>query len=268
MFKKVLLVAALGVGTLFAVHKFKDTKFGAKVKDGVATLAECFDSNDSKRPEDLEKKVAKLRKDVTSLDKEIDKAGGELAKEIVETDYLMRDIAKETATIADEEKKVRAAGEALSTSTEKVVSYGRLNVSVAEAKQYLADDVKRIVTRKESLATMKETLVSRLRIREVLTKQVETIRNQKRDVTLAIEKVEADIKSLQLAQMESKYQFDDTKLSKVKASLAEIQKDVDIQRTKLKLAPTIAGEAGAPSTSLSVDEILSGLDAKANPRSN
>ena len=70
----------------------------------------------------LEKKISALRKEVETLDKEIDKAGNELAKEIVEVDHLSNDITRETATVASEEKKIRAVGEAISAATEKVVA--------------------------------------------------------------------------------------------------------------------------------------------------
>ena len=81
---------------------------------------------------------------------------------------------------------------------------------VDEAKQLLADDVKRLVDRKQTIDVMTETLAARERIKDVLQKQVEAIKVQKRELTVAIDRLEADFKRLQLQQIESKYQFDDT----------------------------------------------------------
>lgn len=253
MIKKLLIVAAIGVGACFAL---KNTRIAGYAKEEVTSIGEWVDS---KVP--VEKKIKQIRKEVASLDKEVEKASNELAKEIVETEYLARDIDKEQVALAGEEKKVLAAADTIRNGNERV-AYGRYTVSVSEAKQMLADDVRRLKTRKDTLATMKETLVSRERIKDALAKQVDAIKNQKRELTIAIEKLEAEVKSLELAQIESKYQFDDSKLAGVKASLAELQKDVDIRRTKLKLAPTVASEGGAPSTNLSVDDILAPLNDK------
>lgn len=252
MFKKILLVAAIGVGACFAL---KNTRAGAYLKGEVS---DAMTWADSKIP--AEKRVAMLRKDIKNLDKEVDKASSALAKEIVEVDYLTRDIEKETVAIAGEEKKVRAVAEAISAASDKFISYGRQNVSAAQAKQLLADDVKRIRTRKETLASMSQKLANRELIKDSIQKQVEALKNQKSELSMAVERLDADVKALQLAQMESKYQFDDTKLSKVKKDLAELQKEIDIKRTKLKIAPIIAGEAVAPSTGLTVEEILADLD--------
>lgn len=251
MIKKLLIVAAIGVGACFAL---KNTSLFGYAKDEVSAVGDWIDS---KVP--VEKKIKQIRKEVSSLDKEIEKASNELAKEIVETEYLARDIDREQVAVAAEEKKVLAAGESIRSATERV-AYGRMTVLVSEAKQLLADDVRRISTRKNTLSSMKETLVSRERIKDALMKQVEAIKNQKRELTLAIEKLEAEVKSLELAQIESKYQFDDSKLAAVKLKLKDLQKEVDVRRTKLKLAPTMASDTGAPSNNLSVDDILAPLN--------
>src|SRR5439155_12821260 len=133
------------------------------------------------------------------------------------------DISREQVAVAMEEKKVVAAGETIRSATEKVVAYGRLALPVDEAKQYLADDVKRLVNRKETLATMQETLIARERIKESLLKSVESIKRQKRELAVAVDRLESEYKRLQLQQIESKYQFDDTQLASVKQSLKDLQ---------------------------------------------
>jgi DNA repair exonuclease SbcCD ATPase subunit len=256
MIRKLLIVAAIGVAACFAL---KGTRMFGYASQEVSSVADWVDS---KVP--VEKKIRQLRKEVGQLDREIEKAGNELAKEIVEVDYLANDITRERDALAMEEKKVRTMGEAISHATEKVV-YGTMLVSADEAKNLLADDVKRLVTRKETVSTMQETLTARERIKDALMKQVDGIKRQKRELTVAIDRLEADFKRLQLQQIESKYQFDDTQLAAVKQSLKDLQKDIDVKRAKLKLAPTVAVETGAPANNLSVDEILSPLGGNAKP---
>ncbi len=254
MLKKILLVAGIGFAAFVVL---KNTRMAGYAREEVSAVGEWIDS---KVP--TEKKIRALRKEVKALDKEIDKASDELAKEIVEVDYLSTDINRETARVAREEKKLRAAGEAISAATERVVHYGHLTVKVDEAKQLLADDVKRLTDSRQTISVMTETLASRERIKDVLQKQVEAIKMQKRELTAAIDRLEADFKRLQLQQIESKYQFDDTKLAAVKDSLKDLQKEIEIKRTKLKLAPARASESGAPANNLTVDEILAPLNGK------
>ena len=85
------------------------------------------------------------------------------------------------------------------------------------------------------------------------------MRRSKQDLAVSIDKLEAEYKTLQLQQIESKYQVDDTRLAQIKQTIRELQKDVDVKRQKLKMAPSIA-EDGAPVTALSVDDILAPLD--------
>jgi chromosome segregation ATPase len=249
MCKKLLLVAVVGA---IAFSFLKGTKFFSYAKSEVASVGEWVESQIP-----TEKKIQQLRKEVKQLDKDIDKAQTALVAEIVDVERLAKDLGTMKTEVAAEEKKVLAIGEKLKDATSKV-SYGRFTVSPDEAKNLLASDVKRITARKNTVNSMEQTLNARERIKDALQKQVEGLRRSKVDLVVAIDKLEAEYKVLQYQQIESKYQVDDSRLSSVKQSLRDLQRDVDIQRTKLKMAPTIM-EEGAPASGLSVEEILAPL---------
>jgi chromosome segregation ATPase len=252
MCKKLLLVAVVGA---IAFSFLKGTKFFSYAKSEVASVGEWVDSQIP-----TEKKIQQLRKEVKQLDKDIDKAQTALVAEIVDVERLAKDVAAMKGDVATEEKKVLAIGEKLKDATEKV-SYGRFTVSPDEAKNLLATDVKRVTARKNTLGSMEQTLNSRERIKDALQRQVEGLRRSKVELVVAIDKLEAEYKVLQYQQIESKYQVDDSRLAGVKQSLRDLQRDVDIQRTKLKMAPTVL-EEGAPASGLSVEEILAPLSGK------
>ena len=86
------------------------------------------------------------------------------------------------------------------------------------------------------------------------------MRNQKRELGAQIDAVEAEYKALQLQQIESKYQTDDTKLARIKESLRTMRTKLDVEKEKLKLTPKVH-EAPASTTGAeqSVDEILAPL---------
>lgn len=252
MVKKLLLVAVVGA---IAFSFLKGTKIFNYAKSEVASVGEWVESQIP-----TEKKIQQLRKEVKQLDKDIDKAQTALVAEIVDVERLAKDVTAMKGDVVAEEKKVLALGEKLKDATTKI-SYGRFTVSPDEAKNLLASDVKRVTARKNTLTSMEQTLNARERIKDALQKQVEGLRRSKLDLVVAIDKLEAEYKVLQYQQIESKYQVDDSRLSSVKQSLRDLQRDVDIQRTKLKMAPTIMDD-GAPASGLSVEEILSPLTKK------
>ncbi len=259
MFKKLFLVAVLGTIGFAAV---KSSKYFGYAKHEVAEFGEWVDS---KVPP--EKKIASLRKEVRSLDKDIARAGDELAREIVDVNDLTKDVVAMRTDLGAEEKKVRAMATKLSDATEKIVAYGRFNVSVDEAKMMLNSDVKRVVSRKATLDSMEQTLAHRERIKDALSKQLDSLKRNKLEMAVAIDKLEAEYKVLALQQTESKYQIDDSRLAHVKERLRDLQKEVDVKREKLKLAPRVMDES-APASALSVSEILAPLDnaPKADPK--
>ncbi len=258
MCKKLLIMAVVGV---LAFSAIKGTKAFNYAKQEVASVGEWVDSQIP-----TEKKIQQLRKDVKQLDKDIDKAQNALVGEIVDVERLAKDVATLKGEVTTEQAKVVAMGEKIKDAKGQV-AYGRATVSPDAALQHLNNDTKRVVARKTTLANMEQTLASRERIKEALQKQVEGLRRNKQDLTVAIDKLEAEYKVLQYEQIESKYQVDDSRLAGVKQSLRDLQRDVDIQRQKMKLAPTVA-EDGPPANGLSVDEILAPLTEKKSESKN
>lgn len=254
MFKKLLLVAVIG-GLAFAA--IKGTRTFRHVKEEVASLENWVDS---KIP--FEKKVAQLRKEVAALDRDTDRVADELAHAIVNTRYTAADLKQAQADFTAENKKVLAMADTIKDATEKV-HYGTVMVSVPEAKQRLSADVKRVVARKHNVETLQHTLAAQERIKETLQKQLETLKVQKTVLAAEIDGLEAEYKDLQLKQMESKFQFDDTRLARIKERIREMRKDIDVKAEHLNLKPQVNEEAtGAPATGLSVDEILAPLNGK------
>lgn len=256
MCKKLLIMAVVGA---LAFTALRGTKFFGYAKQEVAGAAEWLDSQVP-----TEKKIQQLRKDTKQLDREIDKAQNAYVAEIVDVERLAKDIAALKSEVTTDEAKVVAMGQKIKDAKEKV-TYGRFAVSQDEALQLLQSDTKRVVARKATLASMEQTLNARERIKDALQKQLDGLRRNKQELTVAIDKLEAEYKVLQYQQIESKYQADDTKLAAVKQSLRELQREVDIQRQKLKLAPTVSDD-GPPATGLSVDEILAPLAKKSESK--
>jgi chromosome segregation ATPase len=254
MFKKLLLVAVVGV---VAVAALKGTRFFGYAKNEVEEISAWVED---RMP--VEKKIAHLRKEVKGLEKDVDRVAGELAREIVAVRDTAADLERESVALADEEKKVRAMAEKLKDATHQV-TYGRETISIDLAKQRLSADVKRVVTRQKTVDTLRHTLAAREGIKDTLQKQMATLKTQKVALAAEIDALEAEYKDLQLKQMESRFQFDDTRLARIKESIRNLKNDIDVKKVKLELRPGVVEEpTGAPANGLSVDDILAPLNGK------
>jgi DNA repair exonuclease SbcCD ATPase subunit len=255
MIKKMLLVGAI-VGCGFIA--LKGTKYAGLAKNEFSSLTEWVES---KIP--AEKEIARLRKEVSALDKDIKNVGALLAKETVEVKYMKEDAEKLRTQVATEKEKLQVRADAISDATEKVKLGGRM-VSATEAKEALRNDVQRVVGRKNSLDAMEKSISAKERVRESLERQLDELKKKKIELSADIDTVEAQFQMLKVQQMESKYQFDDSRLANIKASLLELRKKHDMTVEELKLAPVVRGDDQPSVDTLSVDEImekLNGTDA-------
>jgi hypothetical protein len=111
---------------------------------------------------------------------------------------------------------------------------------------------------------MEKQLAHRERIKDTLEKQLDTMITQKQTLKNDIEAVEAEFKALQLQQMESKYQTDDSRLARIKESIHKLKKGAEVEREKLNLTQSTAEDrpVASESPTQSVDEILAPLSRK------
>ena len=212
-----------------------------------------------------EEKLADLRKEVAKLDKDVEKIKTELAKEIVAVRGLSTEITEQRAAVEYGNRKLMAQGEAIKDATERV-KYGSSTVSVPEARERLKKDVAIHVQRKNTLEYKEKSLVQRERVRDALQGQLDTLVGQKKELLSAIDELEAEYKNVQLAQMEAKYQVDDSRLAKIKEQLRVIRNDVDVAKETVRLneevGPKLEPKAVVTDAGQTVDEILAPISAK------
>jgi chromosome segregation ATPase len=243
------VIAAAGVIVL------KGTKFFGYAKHEVA---EWKDWADDQVP--VEKKIAQMRKDVAALDKDLETVKTELATSIVKVRELTADTNDLQAAVKSEQDAVLARGEAIKDATEKVELRKGTFISVPDAKERLTRDVAILKTKKVQLDAMQKSLAEHQRIKATLEGQFESLRTQKRELATQIDAVEAEYKALQLQQIESKYQTDDSRLARIKENLRKMRTKLDVEKEKLKLTPKVhEAPASTAGPEQSVDEILAPL---------
>ena len=250
-FKKLILVGAVvGVG-IFAI---RGTKFFGHAKHEVSSLVDWVESNIPP-----EKEIARLRKEVSALDKDIRDVGSALAKETVEVKYLRKDAGKLKTQVVKEEENINARGQTISDATEKV-SFGGRMISMNDAKEMLNAEVTRQLGRKKALKAMEMSLTARENVKVTLENQLDELKKKKIELSAEIDTVEADINVVKLHQMQSKYSFDSSRLSRIKESLQELKKNNDVAKEMLKLEPSIREEGTSSVEKMTVSDILDRLN--------
>ena len=247
MNKKILLAVLVVAGVVFAVK-------GAGV---ITTLKREYENAKAAMKGDRteEEQIKELRKEVDKLDKDIDRAKDNLAKEIVEVRDLQKQSAKLRADVTGEEKRVLAFGKDLET-TQGQIAYGREMLSVPDAKERLKSDVGILVRKKATLGTMEKTLTHREKSKDLLDKQLAELSGQKLSLKNEIDAIEVEYQNIKLQQMENRYQKDDSRLSGIKQSIEKMRKDLEVKKERIKLDPV--GQP-APAATETVEQILKPL---------
>lgn len=261
MLKKMLVVAVIAGAAVFAVKSARNGRLHipAKVEAGMAKLQDWAEGNDS-----VERKIAQLRKDAEYLDKDMYKLIDQLSEIRVDVRRLQKQATEQRAAVAAEHKALVARGEALRDGTEKVSI--RDAAALAEAKEALKRDVTRHLDAKRTLEATERTLASKEKSQGLVESQLATLKAKKGEVKARIDEAEAKMHALKLAQMESKYQRDNTRLAKIKAELDALDRMLDIGGERLKLAP-LAASTGDKATGAgeSVEEIMAPLAGEKKP---
>ncbi|MFO0935830.1 MAG: hypothetical protein U0798_04845 [Gemmataceae bacterium] len=251
-FKKLVLVGAIvGVG----VFALKGTKMAGHAKQEMSNLVDWAESNMISP----EKEIARLRKEVSALDKDIRDVGAALAKETVEVKYLREDTSKMKTVVANEHDKIVARGQAINESTQVGTNGGKMTVATRDQMVSLDADVKRHLSRKKAYDSMQASLAAREKVKVALENQLDELKKKKIELTSDIDTIEAEYNELKYKQMESKYSFDNSRLSKIKESIQKLKKDHDIAVETMNLEPTIQAER-SNDHAMTVEGILSQLN--------
>ncbi|MCS6866023.1 MAG: hypothetical protein RMJ56_02175 [Gemmataceae bacterium] len=252
MLKKMVILAVIG---FVGVTVLAGTKIGSYIRSEFQEARKRVEDNIAP-----EKEIARLRNEIKLLDKDILKIVELLAKERVDVQQLEAQVKELAARQEKDKALLTSRAEAIKNATEFVM-FGNRKVRIDAAKAELQEGVNRYTAAQKALDAMEQTLAQRIKNRDLLEKQLETLKDQKETLKVAVDGMEAELNALKLQQMESKYQTDDTRLAKIKEDLKKLQTRVDVEREKLKLMPKVFE---APATSdisgKSVDDIIAPLN--------
>lgn len=254
MLKKMILLGVIG---FVAVAALKNTKIGSYVRSEVDGLRERAEA--AIPPE---KEIVRLRSELGQLDKDVMTAVSHVAKERVEVRNLEAKVTELTAKQSSNKAGIESRAAAIK-GAEGYVTFNGKQQTVEVAKAELETDVNTYVSTQKSLEALEGTLANRIKVRDALEKQLDELKAQKVALSAAVDAAEAELNQLKLAQMQSKYQTDGTRLAKIKEDLQALNNKVAVEREKLNLMPKVHDKPNATTGSnKSVDDIVAPLSGK------
>jgi DNA repair exonuclease SbcCD ATPase subunit len=256
MLKKMVILGVIG---FLAVTALGGTKLASYIRSEIREARERVESNIPP-----EKEISRLRNELKMLDKDIVAVIDQLARENVAVKQLQRDVEERASKQEQASALLKSRAESIKTA-EGHVTFGDRTMTIDAAKVELETGVKTYTANQKTMETLKATVATRARVRDALEKQLATLKSQKAELAGAVDSMEAELNILKLQQMESKYQTDDTRLSKIKEDLRKLQTKVEVEREKLKLMPSALDNPAPAASTKSVDDIIAPLTAPAKP---
>ncbi|AWM38920.1 Chromosome partition protein Smc [Gemmata obscuriglobus] len=233
MLKKMVILGVIGT---VAVVAFGGTKAVSYLKSEFRSFSKTVE--ESIPPE---KEIERLKSEVSHLDADYRKLINHLAKERVEVVNLTAKIdemtAKQNKDLAAYDARYAALEKAEKGNTQQV-SYGDRTVPLNDARRDLDGLLVRLENNKKSIVAHESLLTNRIKVRDTLEKQLEAMKNQKSELANSIDAMEAELANVKLAQMESKYQTDDTRLARIKEDMQKLKTKLAVEREKINLMPS------------------------------
>jgi peptidoglycan hydrolase CwlO-like protein len=222
MVKKGLLGAALSAGALYLV-------FGTSAPSYVRTAFHKVRHN-AKASVPVQFEIDKTREEVANLEPVIRDNIEAYARSEVDIEYLEREIAATRDNVAKEKKELLARTESLRNGEFRLA--GRVSYSPEEVKIDLARRLDHYKNMKRILDEKEKTLKSKLQGLTAARRQLDAMSAQKKTLLTKLDAIEAHLKAIEATKASNEFDFDDSALSRAKASVADLEKRLDVMTRK------------------------------------
>ena len=254
MIKKGVLGATLGAGALYAA-------FGTSAPGYVRTAFHSFRHN-VKHSVPVQFEIDHARQEIAQLEPAIRDNIENLARASVDVEHLDREVVAIRTNMATEKKVLTALRSGLETGDTRLagnVSYSPDEVKV-ELKQRF-DHYKQVGgLLKDKEETLKNKQKSVIAARQQLAQMSAT----KQALMTKLAGIEARLKMIQTTQESNEFNFDDSALSRAKASVADLEKRLDVMAKTAEMEGKFAG-SNIPVIDEPGRDIVREMDAEFGP---
>lgn len=175
----------------------------------------------------IEFEIERARNMIGNLVPEVRKNMHMIAKEEVRVKRLGEQIEQADARLAKDKGHMMRLKSDLETSR-SVYQYAGRSYSYQQVKIDLANRLKRYKTSDDTLSSWEQMYDARKKSLEASRQKLEGMLASKRQLEVAVENLEARLQMVEAAKATSQYQFDDSRLGKVKELVSNLQNRLDV----------------------------------------
>lgn len=219
MIKKMILGAVVAV---LAAGFFLGRDAASYVRTSVGRLKDSVRNNVP-----TEFQIERARGMIKGLVPEIRKNMHAIAKEEVEVEQLQKQIADTESRLAKEKGDLLRLKTDLETG-ESVFHYASRTYTVGQVKVDMSRRFERYQTGEATLASLREIFDARRKTLEAARQKLEGTLAEKRRLEVEVENIEAQLQVLVATQTTNQYNFDDSKLGRVKELIADLRTRLDV----------------------------------------
>jgi chromosome segregation ATPase len=182
----------------------------------------------------LEFEVERLRHQVAQLVPDMKKNISSIAEMTVSVENLREEVDRSRASLEKRQDNVLTMTKELETGA-TTVSYRGRDLPASILKDRLSQEFTDFQIADAELKTKEKLLEAKERELLAAREQLTTLRSQKQEMELEVARIEAELKTLRVAQSKSKYCVNNTSLDKCKATLADIRNRLKVEKTATQL---------------------------------
>src|SRR5262245_43807824 len=223
-FVAIAVLVALGIFTVSAVKHGWGTVVKSHVKD-------IFHNNVP--PEVQLERVKGLIKD---LDTDIAKGWTPIATRMEDIKDLKKDLEMKTSRLETVKAEMQTAAKALEDKVQRI-SYNNRDYTPSEVRKALNNDLKAFKGLSREVEAKTRLLAAWQRELDAMKANQDEMKSKKADLETQVAQIEADLKVLTLAKTKSALPTGShTNLDEIKATLRDIERKLEIEKTTIKLA--------------------------------
>jgi hypothetical protein len=182
----------------------------------------------------LEFQLETARNEIAQLIPDMKKHIDVISQEKIAVDRLRDDILLTKAKLAEQKKNIYAMKEDLKKDPVKVL-YGDRLWKADRVRDKLARDLAACLRCEKELDTREKMLEAKETALEAAREQLGSMKGEKEKLEVLVATMEAELKTLRVAQTRSQFHLDDSRLSRIKAALDDIRDQMRAQQTANEL---------------------------------
>jgi len=236
MMKKVAIVA-LGVAAAMTVLSF--TRVGSY--SGTCWSKIC---NNASRQVPLEFEIERLKHEVAQLVPDLKKNLSQVAQEIASVEKLRDEVTTIRANLDKQKAAMLKLTHDMDSGETSFVQNGR-EYTRAQVATKLERDLEAFKRAEAELVAKEKLLAAKEKSVDAAKAQLASIKDQKTELEIQIAQLEAELKDVRVTQTKTKFVLDDSRLSNIKRSLADLRSRVRAEQIQNDLEGQF-GDVGTP----------------------